>query len=148
MVVQNIRHAIQVDHQLSSPIGLWPQESPPGMSAGSLSMRDMALQTSRYYTTVDGAAALSATKELGLLYYQSETAARKLSIRYPQSIRTKSAQSTAPAYMALKHPHSVQFRWDAMWREQGKTAFIALVRKQGQPLGDSDESCDSTSTPG
>ena len=109
--MQSIRHATQVDHQLAYlHLELWPQESPPGMSAGSLSMRDMALQTSRYYTTVDGAAALSATKELGLLYYQSETAARKLSIRYPQPIRRRSAQSNCTGISGTQALPSAQFR--------------------------------------
>lgn len=63
--------------------GLWPWETPPEMGAGSLSMHDMALQPSQYYTTDDEAAALSAIKP---------------SNWYPQPVRQKSIQSNCMTY--------------------------------------------------
>ena len=138
--MQNTRHATQVDHQLTFHLlGLWPRESPPGMSAGSLSMRDMALQTSRYYTTVDGAAALSATKELGLLYYQSGTAARNCQSGTLNPSDNGQPNLLCTGIMVFKHSQVPSLEgWDVSG--VGKTAFIALVRKQDRPLGDFVES--------
>lgn len=83
------------------------------MSASFLSMRDIALQPSRYYTTNDGVAALSATKELVLLYYQPEYSSQTGTLK---PVRQERSSPIALTYMAIKHP-KMGMKWEG-------TAFV------------------------